>query len=244
MSLAIETIMETDTSAWPSSYGRGKRVDLEKFFEKVQQEQQEQQKMGQYQQHQQQQQPSDENVVLKSQCESGTLRQVRFSPDPPTVFVYEAEYDTFDRLVSSIEQSKDTWPSYARRPPSQLDLRPIRNHQYRTPPPPCINTTFTKATTNTFVSPTATQQQQVQPLRRTSSLSAKSLLSTGSSSPSTPPLSPSPLPPCLSSGDESSDEEDQQSYPHVPLTPTNSLPFSPTTLTKRITSVFSRMKRS
>ncbi|KAI8343376.1 hypothetical protein BC941DRAFT_411190 [Chlamydoabsidia padenii] len=214
MTLQIEPIVEVDTSAWPSSYGRGKRVDLEKFFEKVQQQQQEQQML-------EQQQRQDSTI----EGESGTHRRVRFSTEPPTVFVYEAEYDTFDRLVSSIEQSKDTWPSYARRPPTQLDLRPIRNHQYRTPPPPCIDTTFTTTTTTTTTASIP---------RRSSSLSTKS---TGSS---TPPLSP----PCLSSGDESSDEEDQQSSLTVLLTPTNSLPFSPTTLTKRLTSVFSRIRRS
>ncbi|KAI8336670.1 hypothetical protein BC941DRAFT_427712 [Chlamydoabsidia padenii] len=183
--MSIETV-QVDSTAWPSTYyGRGKRVDLEQFFLKVQQEQQ----------------------AIEQQRNS---RHVRFSPDPPQVHVYEAEYDSFDRLVSSIENSKDTWPSHARRPPQKLDLRPVINQHYVV----------------------STRNRPVSPERRFSS--------TSSIAPSTPPLSPSPWLSPLDD-DDSSDEEDKQPSPVTPLSP---LPFSPSSLTKKFTSVFSRKKRN
>ncbi|CAO3586642.1 unnamed protein product [Absidia cylindrospora] len=238
MSLETDCITEVDISAWPSSYyGRGKRVDLEKFFEKVQQEQKE------IEQRQQ------EDLVSKRSQRQGNgrtgLRQVRFSPDPPTVFEYEAEYDTFDRLVSNIDQSKDIWPSHARRPPQRLDLRPIRNHQYGTPslcntttnlPPSTTTATTTLSPERT---PSTSSTVRSSSLSSASSARSSSLSSTSTTGLlSTPPLSPSPSP-----HDDSSDEEEQPS-PIAPLTPTNSLPFSPTTLTKKLTAVFTRRKRN
>ncbi|ORZ16527.1 hypothetical protein BCR42DRAFT_415236 [Absidia repens] len=236
MSVETDCIMEADVSAWPSSYyGRGKRVDLEKFFEKVQQEQKE------IEQRQQ------EDLVRKRSQRHGNgrsgVRQVRFSPDPPTVFEYEAEYDTFDRLVSNIGQSKDIWPSHARRPPQRLDLRPIRNHQYGTPST-CTTATNLPPPTTTLSperTPSTSSTVRSSSLSSASTTRSSSLSSTSTTGlPSTPPLSPSP---CHSPHDDSSDEEEQPS-PIVPLTPTNSLPFSPTTLTKKLTAVFTRRKRS
>ncbi|SAM09695.1 hypothetical protein [Absidia glauca] len=178
MSIEPNHAVKVDSTAWPSSYyGGGKRVDLEQFFLKVQQEQQ----------------------AIE---QSPSPRQVRFSPDPPQVHVYEAEYDTFDRLISDIDQSKDTWPSYARRPPQKLDLRPVINHHFVTPE------------------------------RRHSSSS--------SIIPSTPPLSPSTWLASLDD-DDSSDEEEDKPSPILPLSPP---PFSPTSLTKKFTSVFRKKRTS
>ncbi|ORZ17909.1 hypothetical protein BCR42DRAFT_412748 [Absidia repens] len=129
MSLSLENeTIEVDTSAWPSSYYRkSQRVDLEKFFQKVQQEQQEQQQLDD---------DKDRQKRLQRKKEGRTQRQVTFHPDPPTVFVYEPEYDTTGiQLIDQPHSSKDIWPSHARRPPHRLDLRPIRNQHYGQPTP-------------------------------------------------------------------------------------------------------------
>ncbi|KAI8084545.1 uncharacterized protein BX664DRAFT_387272 [Halteromyces radiatus] len=195
-------IVEIDTSAWPSSYyGRCKRVDLEKFFQKVQQE----------------------HAELERQQQNNNGRQVRFSTEAPQIFEYEAEYDTFDRLVSNIGQSKDIWPSYARRPPQRLDLRPIRNLQYN-------QHQANNISSESFINTSYFTCEH--PPTRQSSSSSTSSSSSSSTTPSLPPLSPTE--------EDSSDEDEHPSPTSVSL----SLPFSPTTLTRKLTSVFSRKKRS
>ncbi|CAO3598205.1 unnamed protein product [Absidia cylindrospora] len=113
MSLLENETLQVDTSAWPSSYYRkSQRVDLEKFFQKVQQEQQEQQQLDN---------DNDRQKRLQRKNEGRRQRQVTFHPDPPTVFVYEPEYDTTGiQVIDQPQSSKDIWPSYARRPPHRL----------------------------------------------------------------------------------------------------------------------------
>ncbi|KAI9299284.1 hypothetical protein BJ944DRAFT_274334 [Cunninghamella echinulata] len=250
-----DTQIQIDATAWPSSYNRkSKRVDLEKFFQQVQQECQ------QIEQETTEQKPKH--------------KVVRFSTEPPTVFTYEPEYDLFERLKSSMEQSKDSWPTYARKP-RKLDLRPIVNNQYSGQSPvsaPCSFSTTSSSPISSSASSLSSNNNNNTPLVSSNNHRSYSLPTTPtrslsnnhshnsavSSSPylssstttnnnnnnnnkiNSPPLSPNL--PNLTTSDDSSDEDDQPS-PTLTLTPTNSsLPFSSTSFTKRITAVFSRKK--
>ncbi|KAI8070453.1 hypothetical protein BC940DRAFT_296136 [Gongronella butleri] len=218
-----------DASAWPSSYyGRTKRVDLEKFFLKVQEEHaalQEVETQG------------NDNDNDHEQPVKKAKKVVRFHPGVPVVYEYEPEFDTFERLVSNIQLAKkDTWPSYARKP-QRLDLRPIRNVHYNNQcqasmdPSPSSSPSSSSNTNCTDASAPSTWQQD--PLMPTPSSSANSARQARFS----PPMSP--IPHLSSSSDDSSDDDDA---PAIPQTPTNA-PFSPTTLTRKLTAVFSRKKR-
>ncbi|CAO3645231.1 unnamed protein product [Cunninghamella echinulata] len=231
---------QIDTTAWPSSYNRkSKRVDLEKFFQQVQQE--------------------CEQIEQETTEEKPKRKVVRFSTEPPTIKVKHG-------------QSKDSWPTYARKP-RKLDLRPIVNNQYSGQSPisaPCSFSTtsssspITSSNNTPLVSSNKNQRSYSLPTTPTHSLpddnnnhnhdhnhSINNAVSSSSSTTTTynsnnnnkinsPPLSPNL--PNLTTSDDSSDEDDQPS-PTLTLTPTNSsLPFSSTSFTKRITAVFSRKK--
>ncbi|CAO3643123.1 unnamed protein product [Cunninghamella blakesleeana] len=236
------TPLQVDNNAWPSSYNRkAKRVDLEKFYLQIQQE-------------------SEQLEQEQKAIHSKPKKQVRFSTEPPIVFTYEPEYDLFERLKSSIEQSKDSWPTYARKP-RKLDLRPIVNNQYCGQSPtqlnsaPCFSTSSSPSLLNNnnnnnhtphslpnspIINPLPSSfNKQMNHINRSSSTSS---IRKEKKSSHSPPSSPNL--PHLSTSDDSSDDDDQPS-PTLALTPTNSsLPFSSNSFTKRISAVFSRKKRS
>jgi hypothetical protein len=78
-------ITNMDSSAWPSSYyGRTRRIDLEKFYQEI--------------------------TKASQPCK----KRVTFSPDPPKVHEYEAEYDITIKPTNS-KLFDDGWPGRTKK---------------------------------------------------------------------------------------------------------------------------------